>query len=131
MAESDIHHERRRVSPEPARERRVQQREAWELSSHPDESERPSTGNPEGEYVDESFATALGAVVDAALRLPRNDKATALQARLARITETSSRDDARQAARALVEATHDALREDPWVRVHLAALELDAALRDR
>jgi hypothetical protein len=126
------HPERRRQNPDPARERRMRQREAWEHSPHP---ETPSTspdaaGAGAREHLNDAFASALGAVVDAASRLPPGDLATSLQAGLSRISETASRDDARAAVRALVEASHDALREDPWVRVHVAALELDATLRD-
>src|SRR4051812_25487885 len=116
----DWHQERRAQSPQAARERRTQQRSDWE---HQHGFDRPSS--PEQEpHISETFASALGALVDAAWRLPAGERSPKLQEAMKRIGEATDHNAAHAAALTLISEAEQALGDHPWVRFHTAALHL-------
>jgi hypothetical protein len=121
----DWHQERRAQSPQAARERRMQQRSDWE---HQHGSNQPNSPALERDHLSETFASALGALVDAAWRLPAGEQSAGLHQALKRIGEAADHDAAHAAALALVSEAEQALGDDPWVRFHKAALHLVAVI---
>jgi hypothetical protein len=107
-----------------ARIRREQQRQQWERAMNPGPREAPSAQD----HVSEAFASALGALLDAAARLPVCDRAAKLHASLHRITEAADTAQVREAVRALMRASELALQDDPWTRFHAAAMRMAAAV---
>ena len=109
--------DRRHTDSEAARRRRQQQQQSWEQSH---------IAGPD--HISEGFAQALGALIDASLRLPICDRGAKLSAGLTRLANASDKPAACEAARALLTASEGALEEDPWFRFHRAASEAVAAL---
>lgn len=110
-----------------ARVRREQQREQWERAT----DTQPQDAAPSAQdHVSEAFASAFGAVLDAAARLPVCDRAAKLHASLHRITEAADAAHAREAVRALVRASELALQDDPWTRFHVAAMHMATVMGD-
>jgi hypothetical protein len=66
--------------------------------------------------------------MDAASRLPTCDRAAKLHAALHRLADADDHRDATQAATNLVASSAAALKEDPWMQFHIAALRMAAAL---
>ncbi len=114
-----------------ARVRRAQQREEWERSqgAHALQPAASAQRRLAGTgHITEEFANALGALLDAAARLPVCDRAAKLHAGLHRIVDAADAAQAEAGARSLVDASQRALRDDPWMRFHEAALHLAASL---
>lgn len=115
-----------------ARVRRARQREEWERSRGalgPMRRAMSEDGcGSGGGHLTEEFASALGAAIDAAARLPVCDRAAKLHAGLHRVAEAVDIAQAQAGARSLVEASQQALLEDPWMRFHDAAVRLAASL---
>jgi hypothetical protein len=107
-----------------SRARRAQQREEWERLG----GVWLAAPHSEHRHVTETFAVALGALLQAAAVLPTSVRATQLQARLARISAAANSAHARESVRALIEASELTVRQDPWMRFHLAALHLAAVM---
>jgi hypothetical protein len=79
-------------------------------------------------HISESFAQALGALIDASHHLPVCDRAAKLDAALTRLANAEDKPAACEAARALAAASQLALEDDPWFRFHRAANEAVATL---
>ena len=107
-----------------ARVRREQQRQQWERAMDTQPRRAPSAQD----HVSEAFASAVGALLEAAARLPVCDRAAKLHAAVHRITEAADAAQAREAVRALVRASELALQDDPWTRFHVAAMHIAAVV---
>ena len=110
--------ERRRTDSESARHRRDEQQHSWEQAAHAHGFD----------HISESFAQALGALIDASRRLPVCDRAAKLHTALARLWNAYDKAAACDAAHELLEESLQALEEDPWFRFHRAAAEAEATL---
>ena len=87
---------------------------------------QPHDARPD--HLSERFAQALGALIDASLRLPVCDRAAKLSAGLDRLSNATDKSAACEASRALLTASEQALEEDPWFRFHQAATAAAATL---
>jgi hypothetical protein len=104
-------HDRRRTDTDAARTRRREQQREWEQTHR-------------GNHLSEAFAQALGRLLDSAKRLPQCDRSAKLHGRIGRLVDAADTHQACVAARELVSATTLALSDDPWWRVHGAAIDM-------
>jgi len=113
---------RRHAHWDAIRARRRRQQRQWE---------KRSDTSPVLDHIGDDFAQILGALIDAAARLPECARSAVLHAALARLAEANDRNAACEAVRALLKASRQALMDDPWFRFHLAGRAAEALVCDR